>query len=35
MGRKIKPGAKGIQIIYPMRKKYTTKIEGQKTLLPF
>ena len=33
MGRKIKPGSKGIQIIYPMRKKYTTKIEGQKTLL--
>ena len=33
MGRKLKKGAKGIQIIYPIRRKYTEKIEGQSTML--
>jgi len=33
MGRKLKKGAKGIQIIYPVKKKYTTTIKGQKNLL--
>ena len=33
MGRKLKKGAKGIQIIYPIKRKYTTKIEGQNSLL--
>lgn len=29
MGRHLKYGSKGIQIIYPIKRKYTTKIEGQ------
>ena len=33
MGRKLKKGAKGIQIIYPIKRKYTEKIEGQSTML--
>ena len=33
MGRKLKKGAKGIQIIYPIKRKYTTKIDGQNSLL--
>ena len=33
MGRKLKKGAKGIQIIYPVKRKYTTKIEGQDSFL--
>ena len=33
MGRKLKKGAKGIQIIYPIKRKYTTKIEGQASIL--
>lgn len=33
MGRKIKKGEKGIQIMYPIKKKYTTKIKGQENLL--
>ena len=31
MGRKLKYGAKGIKIVYPIKRKYTTKIEGQET----
>ena len=33
MGRKLRKGAKGIQIIYPIKRKYTEKIEGQSTML--
>jgi len=33
MGRKLKKGAKGIQIIYPVKRKYSTKIEGQDSFL--
>lgn len=33
MGRKLKKGAKGIQIIYPIKRKYTTKIEGQASII--
>lgn len=33
MDRKLKYGAKGIQIIYPIKRKYTTKIEGQASIL--
>lgn len=33
MGRKVKPGSKGIQIIYPIKRKYTTKIEGQNNII--
>lgn len=33
MGRKLKKGAKGIKIIYPIKRKYTTKIEGQASIL--
>jgi hypothetical protein len=33
MGRKLKKGAKGIQIIYPIKRKYTTKIDGQNSIL--
>jgi hypothetical protein len=33
MGRKLKKGAKGIQIIYPIKRKYTSKIEGQSSIL--
>ena len=33
MGRKLKKGSKGIQIIYPVKRKYTTKIEGQDSFL--
>ncbi len=33
MGRKLKKGAKGIQIIYPIKRTYTqTKIEGQSSI---
>lgn len=30
MGRKIKPGSKGIQIIYPMRKNILLKLKGKR-----
>ena len=33
LGRKLKKGAKGIQIIYPIKRTYTTKIEGQEDFL--
>ena len=33
MNRKIKHGSKGIQIIYPIKRKYTTKMEGQSSLI--
>ena len=33
MGRKLKKGVHGIQIIYPIKRKYTKIIEGQDTLL--
>ena len=33
MGRKLKKGSKGIQIIYPIKRKYTKIIEGQDSLL--
>lgn len=33
MGRKIKKGAKGIQIVYPIKRKYTTKIDGQRSII--
>lgn len=33
MGRKLKKGSKGIQIIYPIKRKYTIKIEGQNSIL--
>ena len=33
IGRKIKPGAKGIQIMYPIKRKYTKEIEGQSSLI--
>lgn len=33
MGRKLKKGAKGIQIIYPIKRKYSSKIEGQGSML--
>lgn len=33
MGRKLKKGAKGIQIIYPIRRTYSTKVEGQSSML--
>lgn len=33
MDRKLKYGAKGIQIIYPIKRKYTAKIEGQASIL--
>lgn len=35
MGRKLKYGSKGIQIIYPIKRKYekNTTIEGQNSLL--
>lgn len=33
MGRKLKKGAKGIQILYPIKRKITSKIEGQSSLL--
>jgi hypothetical protein len=33
MGRKLKKGAKGIQIIYPIKRKYTSNIEGQSSIL--
>lgn len=33
MGRKLKKGAKGIQILYPIKKKFNTKIDGQESLL--
>lgn len=34
MGRKLKKGVKGIQIIYPIKRTYeTTKIEGQNSLI--
>lgn len=35
MGRKLKYGSKGIQIIYPIKRKYekNTTIEGQNNLL--
>jgi hypothetical protein len=35
MGRKLKKGAKGIQIIYPIKRKYTSKIEGQSSILDY
>ncbi|MBO6232950.1 MAG: hypothetical protein J6I85_07055 [Clostridia bacterium] len=33
MGRKIKPGARGLQIMYPIKRKYTKEIEGQSSLM--
>ena len=33
MGRKLKKGVHGIQIIYPIKRKYTKTIEGQDSLL--
>lgn len=33
MGRRLKKGAKGIQIIYPMKRKHTVKIENQESIL--
>ena len=33
LGRKLKKGSKGIQIIYPIKRTYNTKIEGQENLL--
>ena len=33
MGRKLKKGVHGIQIIYPIKRKYTKIIEGQDSLL--
>lgn len=33
MDRKLKKGAKGIQIMYPIKRTYTKKIEGQSSLL--
>lgn len=33
MGRKLKKGEKGIQIFYPIKKKYSNSIEGQDSLL--
>ena len=33
MGRKLKKGSKGIQIIYPIKRTYKKKIEGQDTFL--
>jgi len=33
MNRKIKHGSKGIQIIYPIKRKYTSKIEGQSSII--
>ena len=33
MGRKLKHGAKGIKIIYPIKRKYTSKIEGQASII--
>lgn len=34
MGRKLKKGAKGIQIMYPIKRTYkTTKVEGQSSLI--
>lgn len=32
MNRKLKYGAKGIKIVYPIKRKYTTKIDGQETI---
>lgn len=33
MGRRLKKGAKGIQIVYPIKRTYKTKIEGQDSLI--
>lgn len=33
MGRKLKKGVKGIQIVYPIRRKRTVKIENQESIL--
>ena len=33
MNRKLKKGAKGIQIMYPIKRTYTKKIEGQSSLI--
>lgn len=33
MGRRLKYGSKGIKIIYPIRRKYTKKMEGQTTII--
>lgn len=33
MDRKLKKGAKGIQIIYPIKQKFTQKIEGQSSMI--
>ena len=33
MNRKLKKGAKGIQIMFPMKRTYTKKIDGQSSLL--
>lgn len=33
MGRRLKKGAKGIQIVYPMKRKHTVKIENQESIL--
>ena len=33
MGRRLKYGSKGIKIIYPIKRKYTTKIKGQTSII--
>lgn len=33
MGRRLKKGAKGIQIVYPMKRKHTVKIQNQESIL--
>lgn len=33
MGRRLKKGAKGIQIVYPIKRKYTTKLNNQESIL--
>ena len=33
MGRRLKKGAKGIKIVYPIKRNYKTKIEGQNSLI--
>ena len=33
MGRRLKKGVKGIQIIYPIKRTYKTEIEGQDSLI--
>lgn len=33
MGRRLKKGAKGIQIVYPIKRKYTIKLNNQESIL--